>query len=442
MIRELEALRQISECKGSGSNKIKQELLNNSATDIMKFLLEIAYYPTKSTKVNKLDNSHSSEYDDGDYHFEEFKKLINILFDSKAATNDLRSNLSSLVYGLNTTIENKEILKKIVTKSLNIGIGIKTINKAFGYDFLPDLSVMLATDKVSELFKWDEIHAEIKYDGVRCLAIYDKNKNYFKFITRNFNELNNMCLQNISKVLLEIAETNDIPHNYFFDGELTDKDRKSVSGKINKILSDTAEQDIDKDFVFNIFDFEDFSIIENSSTGNIPYLQRREYLIKYLSNIDSIFLKLSESWQLKTIEEVNSLFKDVVINGGEGLICKNPHQVYISGRDLGWIKMKEVNDCDLRIVGFYDGNGIREGLIGGVSCESEDKLLKVNVGSGFSNELLKEISNDKITYLNKIVSITYNVKIQDKDNNWSLFLPRLKEIRVDKNTANTLKEIK
>lgn len=445
MIKELEVLNQIQNLKGAGSNKSKQELLSSNATEIMKYLLEVAFHPFKTTKIAKIEQTSPELYTHEEDHFGQFKAVLNTLFESKAANNELRQIVSNLVYGLDTTNENRELLRKIITKSLNIGVGIKSINKAFGYEFLPDLSVMLAEDDPSELEKWPEIHAEIKYDGVRVLAIYDKKQNYFKFITRSFNELNCLCLQNITRELLAIAEKNNLEHNLFFDGELTDKDRKSVSGKVNKILSDTAPLDIDKDFVFNIFDIEQYSLIQESKIGELQYLKRRELLKQYFTEVNTQYLQLSESWVLKSIEEVSNLFKQVVINGGEGLICKNPEHVYTPKRDKNWTKMKEVNECDLKIVNWFDGTGKRaeKGHIGGFSLESEDRLLKVNCGSGFDDILMEEIiKNGPDSYIGKIVSVQYNVKIQDKDNNYSLFLPRLVEIRNDKQVANTLKEIK
>ncbi len=450
MIKELEILNEISNLKGDGSNKGKQILLANNSTDIMKYLLDVAFNPFKTTKLNKIQELTEAipvldELESYESYFKRFTFLIEELLNAKAANNDLRYKVSCLIATLpSPKQELKDILIKVITKSLNIGVGISSINKAFGYDFLPDLSVMLAEDDPSELPNWREIHAELKYDGVRVLAIYDKERKYFKFITRAFNELNCLCFQNITKSLLEIAEKHDIPNNWFFDGELTDSNRKSVSGKVTKILRDTAPLDIDKDFIFNIFDFEDFTLIQESKDGIVPYLKRRSFITEYLNSVESTYLKLSESWILKNVDEVSDLFKQVVINGHEGLICKNPDHVYTPDRNKNWTKMKEVNEADLKITGWYPGDGKRaeKGYIGGFNMQTEDGLLTVKIGGGFDDELLQEISKDPDSYIGKIASVQYNVKIQDKINNWSLFLPRLVEIRHDKLIANNLTSLK
>ena len=48
----------------------------------------------------------------------------------------------------------------------------------------------------------------------------------------------------------------------FFDGELTDLNRKSVSGKVTQILKGTAPDDIDNGFIFHVFDLEKAEVLE------------------------------------------------------------------------------------------------------------------------------------------------------------------------------------
>jgi hypothetical protein len=86
------------------------------------------------------------------------------------------------------------------------------------------------------------------------------------------------------------------------------------------------------------------------------------------------------------------------------------------------------------------GEGKREGFIGGFICEDLSGTLKVKVGSGFTDLDLQELSKDPDSHINNVCSVFYNVIINDKNNNWSLFLPRFVEIRHDKDLADDLKE--
>jgi len=64
------------------------------------------------------------------------------------------------------------------------------------------------------------------------------------------------------------------------------------------------------------------------------------------------------------------------------------------------------------------------------------KTLNVKVGSGFTDEDLKNLSLNPDSLIGKIAAVQYNVTITDKHNNRSLFLPRFIEIRNDKNTPD------
>ena len=73
---------------------------------------------------------------------------------------------------------------------------------------------------------------------------------------------------------------------------------------------------------------------------------------------------------------------------------------------------------------------------------SEDGLVEVNVGSGFSDAQRKEYFNPKM--IGNVIEIKYNEIIDNKFDKSikSLFLPIFVGTRVDKSKANTLKELK
>ena len=56
------------------------------------------------------------------------------------------------------------------------------------------------------------------------------NRNGFQFYTRAFNELDKVKLTRIETELIKLLQGANIVGEVFFDGELTDLNRKSVSG--------------------------------------------------------------------------------------------------------------------------------------------------------------------------------------------------------------------
>ena len=324
---------------------------------------------------------------------------------------------------------------KVLTKRMNVGIGAKLINKALGKEVVPDPSLMLATDDQASLTNWEKIYCEEKYDGVRVIAIYKDGE--FSYFTRAFNELDAEKLHRISFSLKQVMNFSGLKGSWFFDGELTDHDRKSVSGKVTQILKGTAPDNIGDNIIFNIFDFDEYDTIKNG-IGILPYTVRRQSLTSIMENVGAEEpIKLATMWELDDPSQIASIYKKIVDAGGEGVICKNDH-LYECKRSKSWVKFKEVNECDLIINGWYPGEGKREGFIGGLICTDSSGTLNVKIGSGFTDLDLQELSSSPDSLIGKICAVQYNVTITDKFNNRSLFLPRFVEVRHDKTEADDL----
>ena len=225
--------------------------------------------------------------------------------------------------------------------------------------------------------------------------------------------------------------------NWFFDGELTDLNRKSVSGKVTQILKGTAGIDIESGFLFNVFDFDELITLDKG-VGVLEYIDRRHALEKITGGLsDDSPVKLAQMWELSDPGEVPAIYKKIVDIGGEGVICKD-NGTYECKRSKSWVKFKEVNECDLEITGWYPGEGKREGYIGGFIMTDASKTLNVKVGSGFTDLDLQSLSKDPDSHIGKIAAVLYNVTITDKHENRSLFLPRFVDIRHDKDSADDL----
>jgi DNA ligase-1 len=441
MKKELRVLLAVESLTGNGSQKEKQKLISDNLSEEMLYILDVCFNPFITTKLHKLEMSNEiiEEEFPG---FETFKDLIEDLKKAPAANDALRARANHLI---NCTIKEEDlaedinlrvILMKILTKRMNIGIGAKLINKAIGRELIPDPSLMLASDDQKEIVGWDKIYCEEKYDGVRVIA--KGNMNGFQFYTRAFNELDKAKLSGIESDLIKVLHNSETTHDVFFDGELTDLNRKSVSGKVTQILKGTASDDIDKGFIFNVFDVEKSEVLE-SGKGSIPYLKRRqdlESLLEFLPPSSSI--KLARQWVADTMGEVHGIYDQIISLGGEGVILKCADHVYECKRSRNWVKLKQIQDCDLEVVGWYPGEGKREGYIGGLICTDASRTLEVRIGSGFTDADLKSLSQNADDLIGRITAVQYNETITDKFGGRSLFLPRFIEIRSDKNLPDDM----
>ena len=454
MNKELDLLIEIEGLSGAGSQKVKQDLIRDNMSPELETIIRISFDPFLTTKLHKLEVLPESSNDLPTDTFPTLKDLSERLFVAPAANDSLRKEAHDLVNRSPLSLEQRKMLAKILTKRVNIGIGAKLINKAVGKPLVPDPSLMLAEDDESQIAKWSNIVIEEKYDGVRVIAIVKGDD--VAYFTRSFNELPGRCLQKITRGIRLLLNGIDVPHpGIFFDGELTDLNRKSVSGKVTQMLKGNPADSIGDDMLYNIFDVEEAQVLE-SGKGVNPFYRRRQLLeTMFKSNkwdliVDRIIEQKNEKVELTSLVLANSIttddhslihktYKELVDIGGEGVIVKSPDHLYECKRSKSWIKIKEVNDCDLIIKGWYPGEGKREGYIGGLICEDSSGEVKVKVGSGFTEEDLKTLSQDPDGLVGKIAACQYNVVINDKTGGWSLFLPRFIEVRTDKDEADDMR---
>ena len=439
MVNNIKILKVLESLTGEGSQKAKQSLIKASINPKMEYILDTCFNPFVTTKLHKLNFPEKSNSANPNL-WEDFRDLVEDLKKAPAANDSLRTRAEKLLEAKlseegSEDTELRKNLMKILTKRMNIGIGAKLINKAVNRELIPDPSLMLATDDHKVIEKWDKIYCEEKYDGVRVIAIYKNGE--ITYFTRAFNELDATCFPKITFDLKLCMINSGLSGNWFFDGELTDLNRKSVSGKVTQILKGTAGDKIESGFLFNVFDFDELITLDKGS-GVLEYVDRRDTLEKITSGLsENSPVKLAQMWELSDPSEITAIYKKIVDIGGEGVICKD-NGVYECKRSKSWVKFKEVNECDLEIIGWYPGEGKREGLIGGFICTDLSKTLNVKIGSGFNDNDLKELSKDPDSHIGKIAAIQYNVTITDKHDNRSLFLPRFVEVRHDKNSADDL----
>lgn len=444
MLKEIEIFCRMEETTGNGSQKEKQRLISENLSEKMLYILDVCFNPFVTTKLHKLElnlDQPSRRYsENSELYWDSFVSLVEDLKKAPAANDSLRGraqdllDYSFLVYP-DQDLDIRKMIMKILTKRMNIGIGAKLVNKAVGSEIIPDPSLMLATDKQGEIEKWGKIYCEEKYDGVRVIAMMNPDRT-FSFYTRAFNELDSSKLSKIAKDLSEISDKAGHT-SIFYDGELTDFDRKSVSGKVTQILKGTAPDNIDDNFLFNVFDLEDNTTLEKGK-GSVLYTERRRILAETLGFLpEDSNIRLGQMWEVDSMEDTLVIYRDIVSKGGEGVICKNDH-LYECKRSKSWIKLKEVNDCDLVVTGWYEGEGKREGYIGGLICTDKSGTLKVKIGAGFTDNDLETLSPIREELIGKIVAVQYNVPITDKHENRSLFLPRFIEVRNDKNEADDM----
>lgn len=345
----------------------------------------------------------------------------------------------------NLTKDSRFILEKIIDKSFDCGISIKTINKVWPGK-IPEFNVMLChplNDKTESKLVYP-VYAQIKYDASRINIIVKDNK--VRYFTRNGKEylIENYMLDNN---FLLMAHGKDA----VFDGELfkKDSDRLGSNAIATKFVRGTATTDDHLNVrivLWDVIPFNDFV----QGKGNISYEKRFEalkemydiYKIGNLFNENIMNISLAETHEFNKFIDVIKFNEACIAKGLEGIIVKNKYAYWEAKRSYNTLKMKEELESDLKVVGIAEGTGKYEGQCGALICSSEDGLVNVSVGTGLNDnqrELYKPDNKEAI--INKIITVKHNGIISNVAGAYSLYLPRLVEVRVDKTEADTLQKI-
>jgi ATP-dependent DNA ligase len=362
---------------------------------------------------------------------ESLDKIINRDVTGNAAIQHLKNILESVV------ADDAKVIERIIEKDLKCGVSEATVNKIFP-NLIPTYPVMLASgfdEKIMNKMTYPA-YVQLKLDGMRFNAIVQNGKVDFR--SRNGKSID--LLGNLEQEFLALA--GELP--VVFDGELIVREKSGVimnrqkgNGILNKAVKGTissSEAAQVEAVVWDIILLKDFK----DGVSKMPYEMR----FQMLEELEMPWrVSLIENIEVASEDEAHHLFEEYFSKGEEGIILKDITKGWEDKRVKHQVKFKGELECDLLCVDWQEGTGKNVGKLGALVLESSDKLVKVNVGSGFTDE-----QRDKYTMNNtvgKIVAVKYNAKIQDKKTGeFSLFLPVFIELREDKDVADSLSSIK
>lgn len=353
-----------------------------------------------------------------------------------AAIEYLRMLLSSL------NPDDAKVLERIIDKSLDCGVQVSTANSVWS-GLIKEYPVMLCSpfeQKLVDKIKFPA-YVQLKMDGMRFNAIVRDGKCEFR--SRNGKEI--QLLGNLEQEFIDLAGDVDC----VFDGELLVMlpgdhqftDRQTGNGILNKANKGTISAEEAALVHATVWDVIPYVLFSDGYCGT-PYSTRFSSLKKLVEKIppENKKIWLVASDMVENIDEANVKFEEYLALGLEGIILKDGSGVWEDKRAKHQIKFKGELECDLKIVAVEEGTGKYAGMLGAILCESADGVVKVSVGSGFSDAQRKQYWKENIVA--KIAAIKYNMRIKNKLGEESLFLPIVLEIRDDKDVADSSKEIK
>lgn len=411
-IIQTEALDTLLEIQTTSGSKAKLELLENQKEnsllkEILKFTLD-PYIKTGigTSKLHKEINlSEIKEY-----------AFVEGIFEYLKGNNTGRDEDIAQVqqFITNQDPKYKDLWEMIFTKSLNIGISEKTVNKVWP-DLIPSFGIQLAhrMEDYMDFLDGKFISITEKLDGNRCFA-------QVKDHTCTFYARSGRIIEGLDEVDNELSRLTD----GWYDGEL-------IANSFQETQSMARRKGQKKDLVFNVFDYllegevRDQKCIHN-------YRQRRLFLSRIFMGIESwkhvkLVPVIAEGtydydWVMKILDNYTS-------KGSEGIMI-NLDEPYEFKRTENLIKVKKMYTQDLRVIRIEEGQGQNQNKLGNVIVDY--KGYEVGVGSGFKKEEREYYWEHPDEIIGKIIEVKAFEECQNKNGSLSLRFPVFMKVRLDK----------
>jgi DNA ligase-1 len=326
------------------------------------------------------------------------------------------------------------LARRVLIKDLRCGISEKTLNKVLGRTewAIPIFSCQLAQDSDNHPNKMSGVkRLEVKLDGVRVIAIcngpnvtlYSRNGKPFD----NFPQIAEAIAQN--RQYFQVG--NRIGGKFVLDGEIVGESFQKLMRQAHR-KSDAKTDGM----VYHIFDFLPLDDFERGY-WNAQLYKRLEILDRareFIASVPEIKIMPGIDVDLNTSkgqDQMRRFANDCVEQGHEGIMIKDLGAPYECRRSSFWMKWKPTITIDLNIIEFEEGTGRNQGRLGAMVCEGVDneRSIRVNVGSGFSDLNRDEYWQRRHELLGNVVEVEADAITQNQDGSYSLRFPRFVRFR-------------
>jgi DNA ligase-1 len=322
--------------------------------------------------------------------------------------------------------------RRILIKDLRCGVSEKTVNKVTKkhpkYQ-VPVFECQLAHDSANHDGKMTgKKQIEVKLDGVRVLTVVEGQK--VEMFSRNGKQFHNFG--HIIDEIANVVKNNPAPYPLVLDGEVMSANFQDLMKQVHRKSNVKAN-----DAVLNLFDvvpLSDFKLGKNARSQRFrseivkAWVEQHQADLPHVASLGWEEVDLDTDAGQARFNEINRL---AVENGYEGVMIKDPDAPYECKRSHAWLKAKPYIEVTLTVMALEEGTGKNAGRLGALVCTGEDdgKAVRVNVGSGFTDEQRDAYWADYSSVVGSLVEIRADAVTQNQDGTYSLRFPRFKTFR-------------
>jgi len=422
MNNKLQELQEIVNKLSSTSSRLEKEQIirDNSNNSYFIEMCKFLYDPMIVTGISdkKMERSDNSLFFNDLFEEEmEFLETLEYLKEHNTGTNESVDKICKYIANHK---EYEDLLKKIYTKSLKLGIDATTINNVMGEGFIKTFDVMLAENYFEniDIVEGKSFILTTKLDGNRMCAVVDDEG--VKLYTRQGQPYKDM--PDIEH------ELNRLPKGYLYDGELiADLDIENTEELFRATTSAVRKDGTKTGVIFHIFDMvpvEEFWKGQGTETTTQRKLRLHDIFqracpkFRWLNEVKILYLG-------NDTKEINRWLENITATGGEGVMINITDAPYECKRTKNLLKVKKFKTADVKVLNVNSGTGRFENTLGSIAVEFEykDNKYTCDVGSGFTDEQREKYWNNKELLLGKIVEVKYFEISQDADGKYSMRFP-------------------
>lgn len=424
----------------------KIDLLNqHKDNELLKRVLYLALDPMVNFYIRKIPAYTPAASNQADTLGPVLDTLMNQISTRQVTGNAAIELLTKLLSSL--VVDDALVLERIIQKDLRCGVSESTVNRVWP-GLVHEYPCMLASgfdQKLIDKITWPA-YAQTKMDGMRFNAIVKDGKCEFRSRNGKLIDIPSDLLQ-----LPFIGMAEHYKDNIVFDGELLvvdiagkPLDRKTGNGILNKAVKGTMSAEEAESVRATIWDaipLEAFSAGYHDDWYKVRFAKLFNALSDMSAKMAHVahLVEFVDTTMVENIRQANKTFTKALEQGLEGIILKTYQGVWENKRAKHQIKFKAELECDLLCIGWEEGTGKNVGRLGALQLQSACGMMKVGVGSGFTDKDRDTIKPDVV---GKIITVKYNAVVDDKRTETkSLFLPIYLETRLDKSEADTLDKL-
>ncbi|MCV2403012.1 DNA ligase [Marinomonas sp. C2222] len=160
----------------------------------------------------------------------------------------------------------------------------------------------------------------------------------------------------------------------WLDGELW-SERQSFEAILSTVSKDVPNDNEWKTIRYMVFDAPD---------KEKTFEKRYEFYKELITSLALEHISPVAQFSVSSIDALYRVLDEYVKAGAEGLILHRKAALFESGRSDNLLKLKPYMDAEAKVVGFLEGKGKYQGLMGALVVEMPDGV-RFKIGTGFSD---------------------------------------------------------